>query len=309
MSTRSNVVPESRAESQAPATLAIPARRQLYWLVRRELWESRSIYVAPLAAAALTLFGFLVSVRHLSERTREALDPMRQLEIIERPLNFSALLVMGATLLVAIFYCLDALHGERRDRSILFWKSLPVSDLMTVLAKASIPVVVLPALTFAATIVTQAIMLLISRAVLAGSGVNAEAAWSHFSFSHMAGMLLYHLVVLHGLLFAPWYGWLLLVSAWARRLPILWATLPPIAIGVFEKIAFNTSYFAELLGFRSDGGARQSSATGMGAMSMDSLTRPLPGELLGSPRFWGGLVITAIFLAMAARLRRQRGPI
>jgi hypothetical protein len=47
----------------------------------------------------------------------------------------------------------------------------------------------------------------------------------------------------------------------------------------------------------------------MGAMSMDSLTGPLPGELLGSPRFWGGLVITAIFLAIAARLRRQRGPI
>jgi ABC-2 type transport system permease protein len=309
MSTPSNVVPESRAESQAPATVAIPPRRQLYWLVRRELWENRSIYVAPLAAAALTLLGFLVSVRHLSERTREALDPMQQLEIIERPLNFSALLIMGATLLVAIFYCLDALHGERRDRSILFWKSLPVSDLMTVLAKASIPVVVLPALTFAATIVTQAIMLLISRAVLAGSGVNAEAAWSHFSFSHMAGMLLYHLVVLHGLLFAPWYGWLLLVSAWARRLPILWATLPPIAIGVFEKIAFNTSYFAELLGFGSDGGPRQNSATGMGAMSMDSLTRPLPGELLGSARFWCGLVITAIFLAIATRLRRQRGPI
>ena len=59
-----------------------------------------------------------------------------------------------------MFYCLDALYGERRDRSILFWKSLPVSDLTTVLSKASIPIVVLPLLTFAVTVATQLIMLL-----------------------------------------------------------------------------------------------------------------------------------------------------
>ena len=62
---------------------------------------------------------------------------------------------MGTTFIVGIFYCLDALYGERRDRSILFWKSLPVSDLTTVLSKASIPLVVLPLLAFAITVVTQ----------------------------------------------------------------------------------------------------------------------------------------------------------
>src|SRR5262249_35459668 len=154
----------------------------------------------------------------------------------------------------------DALHGERRDRSILFWKSLPVSDLTTVLAKASIPLLVLPVVTFAVTMIAQGIMLLVSRAVLAGSGGNAEAAWNHMSFWHMSAMLWYHLVAFRGFLSAPFYGWLLLVSAWARRLPILWAALPPIALGVFEKIAFNTSYFGgwlrERLGGGSDGAAR-----------------------------------------------------
>ena len=63
----------------------------------------------------------------------------------------AARLIMGTTLLVAIFYCLGALHSERRDRSILFWKSLPVSDLTAVLAKATIPIVILPLLAFAIT--------------------------------------------------------------------------------------------------------------------------------------------------------------
>ena len=68
-------------------------------------------------------------------------------ELIGSRTVFAALLIMGATSVVALFYCLDALQGERRDRSILFWKSLPVSDVTTVLSKASIPLVILPVIT------------------------------------------------------------------------------------------------------------------------------------------------------------------
>jgi ABC-2 type transport system permease protein len=301
-------VPGSGLEAQA--AVAIPVVRQLDWCVRRELWENRSIYLVPAGVAAFTLLGFLISVRHLPGAMREAiaLDPMQQREIIERPLDFAALLIMGAALLVAIFYCLDALHGERRDRSILFWKSLPVSDLTTVLAKASIPLLVLPVVTFAVTMMAQGIMLLVSLAVLAGSGVNAEAAWNHISFSHTSAMLLYHLVAIHGFLYAPFYAWLLLASAWARRLPILWAALPPVALGVFEKIAFNTSYFGGWLMERLGGGSDRA-ARAAGGMSMDALTRPMPVQLLTSPDLWVGLVLTAGLLAIAVRLRRDHGPI
>jgi ABC-2 type transport system permease protein len=284
----------------------------MYWSVRRELWESKSIYFAPIAGAALTLVACSISAMRLPERMRAAaaLDPMQQMGIIEGPFDMAGLLIMGMTFLVALFYSLDALYGERRDRSILFWKSLPVSDLTTVLAKASIPMFVLPALTFGVTIVTQAVVLTVSRAALAGSGVHAEAAWNHFSFWHMEGMLLYHLIGIHGFWYAPFYGWLILVSAWAKRLPILWATLPPIAVGLFEKIVFNTSYFAGLVGAHFDSGpARSSSSIGVSAMSMDALTSPSPGGFLTSPGLWLGLIITALFLAMAVRLRRQRGPI
>src|SRR5579864_7071220 len=145
MNTQSNAMPDSSIDSQAMSAVAISQTRPFYWSVRRELWENRSIYIAPLAVAVAFLFGFLISMVHLPDKMRAALalDPMQQREIIERPYNMAALLLMGTYLFVAAFYCLDALQGERRDRSILFWKSLPVSDLTTVLSKASSPFVIL----------------------------------------------------------------------------------------------------------------------------------------------------------------------
>ncbi len=310
MNSASNVMNETPAQATAIAPSAVSWSRQMYWCVRRELWESKSIYIAPIAGAALTLVACSISALRLPERMRSAatLDPIQQMGIVEGPFDLAGLLIMGVTFLVALFYSLDALHGERRDRSILFWKSLPVSDLTTVLAKASIPMFVLPVLTFGVTFVTQAIVLIVSRAVLAGSGVKAEAAWSHFSFWHMEGMLLYHLVAIHGLLYSPFYGWLILVSGWARRLPILWATLPPIAVGIFEKIAFNTSYFARWLMNALGGGTERAAPSGS-SMSMDSLTSPWPSEFLTNPQLWFNLLAAAIFLGLAIRLRRQRGPI
>lgn len=310
MNSASNVMNESPAQATTIAPVAVSWSRQLYWCVRRELWESKSIYIAPIIGAALALVACSISAMRLPERMRSAaaLGRIDESGIIAGPFDLAGLLIMGVTFLVALFYSLDALHGERRDRSILFWKSLPVSDLTTVLAKASIPMLVLPVLTFGVTILTQTIVLVVSRAALAGSGVQAEAAWSQFSFWHMEGMLLYHLVAIHGLLYAPFYAWLMLVSAGARRLPILWATLPPIAVGVFEKVAFNTSYFASWIGNQL-GGGQNSAAQPAGGMSMDSLTSPLPGEFLTHPQLWINLLIAAAFLALAVRLRRQRGPI
>src|SRR5712692_5173540 len=309
MNTQSNAVPESAGESQVIAPAAISATRRMYWSVRRELWESRSIYIAPLAVAAVILFGFLISTIGLPHKMRalSALDPMQQHELIEQPYSFAALLIMGTTFIVGVFYCLDALHGERRDRSILFWKSLPVSDLTTVLSKASIPLVVLPLLTFAITVTTQGIMLLLSTVVLMGSGLSVATLSTHLSLFPMSLMLLYHLLTVHALWYAPIYGWLLLVSGWARRAVILWAALPLVAITIVEKIAFNTSHFAAMLASRLSGGSESGDFTA-GIISMDPLTQLTPGKFLSSPGLWIGLAITAGFLAAAVRLRRYREP-
>jgi len=310
MNTQSNAMHESPLESQGIVAAAMLETWPMYWSVRRELWENRSIYVAPLAAAALFLFGFAISMIHLPDKMRAALalDPMQQREMIQQPYDFAALMLMATYLIVAVFYCLDALHGERRDRSILFWKSLPVSDLTTVLSKASVPFVIMPLLTFAITVATQWIMLLLSTAALSGSRQSVAALWSHLPLFQMSLGLLYHLLAVHSLWYAPFYGWLLLVSAWARRAAFLWAVLPLVAIGFVEKIAFNTSHFGALLGNRFSGGPAGGSFTPE-SIAMDPIMKLTPGKFLISPGLWLGLVVTAIFLAAAVRLRRYRGPI
>jgi len=285
--------------------------RPLYWSVRRELWENRSLYVAPLLVAGLILIGFLVGAAHLPRkmRTAMALDPMQRQELIEQQYNITALMIMGFAFAVAVFYCVDALHGERRDRSILFWKSLPVSDVTVVLSKASIPLLVLPLLAFAITLATQWTMLMIHSAVLLASGMSVAPLWSGVPWFSMSVMLLYHLVAIHGLWYAPFYGWLLLASAWARRAAFLWAVLPLIAIGVVEKIAFNTSHFAAWLQHRFMGSPEANGLTKAGSLMTHPLTLQTVGEFLVSPGLWIGLVIAAALLAAATRLRHTQGPI
>jgi len=305
-----SAIPESAVASVELAPAAIPATRLLYWSVRRELWENRSIYVAPLAVAAVFLFGFMISTFRLAEkmRTALALSPAQQQKLIEQPYVFAELLLMATTFIVTVLYCLDALQGERRDRSVWFWKSLPVSDLMTVLSKASIPLVVIPLLTFAITVVTQSIILVLSSLVLAaGSGPSVATLWNHLSLFPMWVMLFCHLLFIHGLWYAPIYGWLLLVSGWSRRVAFLWAGLPLLAIGIVEKIAFNSSHFAAFLGYRFGGGTQGNPFTGAN-MSMDPMKPFNLVEFVTSPGLWTGLIMAALLLAAAVRLRRRRQP-
>ncbi len=126
----------------------------------------------------------------------------------------------------SIFYCLDALYGERRDRSILFWKSLPVSDLTTVLAKASIPLVVLPLIVFAITVATQLIMLLLSSLRPAGERLECRRRCGDTCRSSRCEPCCSTAWSVIALWYAPIYAWLLLISAWARRAAFLWAALP-----------------------------------------------------------------------------------
>jgi ABC-2 type transport system permease protein len=310
MNTQSNTMPEPVFSSQTMAVSPISAWQRLYWSIRREFWENRSIYLAPLGVAAIFLFGFLISTIHLPAKMRalSTLDPAKQHEAIAMPYDIAAGALMLTAMIVGVFYSLDALYGERRDRSILFWKSLPVSDLTTVLSKASIPIVILPLLAFAATLVTHFIMLLLSSAVLLGNGMSPSTLWTHLSFAQMSFLLLYHLVTVHALGPAPIYAWFLLVSAWARRLPFLWAVLPPLAIGIVEKVAFNTSHFAALLGKWVSGGGMEA-VTPPDRFPTHPMTHLTPGIFLSSPGLWIGLAVTAIFLAVAVQLRRYREPI
>jgi ABC-2 type transport system permease protein len=232
------------------------------------------------------------------------LDPAHRRAAIEMPYDIAAMMLIFTAFIVGVFYCLDALHGERRDRSILFWKSLPVSDRTTVLSKATIPLAVLPLVTFAVIVVTQFIMMLISTAALLPSGL-ASTTWVNFNLFQQSLILLYGLIAL-ALWHAPIYGWALLISGWARRATFLWAVLPLLAVGFFEKITFNTSHFASILKHRLMGFAPSAFAFHTHSVDSAAIT---PGTYLSTPDLWIGLVFAAIFLAAAVRLRRYRGPI
>src|SRR5438045_1559903 len=201
--------------------------RPFYWSVRRELWENRSIYVAPLIVAAVEMFGFAISTIGLAERRRAVLllDPAHQRAAIEQPYDLAAIMMIFIVFIVGVFYCLDALYGERRDRSILFWKSLPVSDLTAVLSKATIPLVILPLIAFAVTVCVHLIMVLETSANLILHAMSPATTWAAVPFFQDWLVLLYGLVAL-ALWHAPIYAWLLLVSGWARRATFLWAVLP-----------------------------------------------------------------------------------
>ena len=307
MSTPSNPVSESfQVQSVAPA--AFPATRAFYWSVRRELWENRSIYVAPFAVAAVALFAFSVSaIAGIWEKALR-IDLTQPSETVAQPYDIAAGLLMLTGIIVSLFYCLDALHSERRDRSILFWKSLPVSDLITVLAKVSIPLVVLPILIFAIAVAMQAIMLLLSSVIVLGSGQSVAALWTKLSFFRMSMLMLYHILTAHALWPLPVYCWLLLVSGWARRAIFLWAVLPLVAIGGVELIVFRTGHFAALVGSRLIG-----AAPAFASMPGDGFPGPMThitaGIFLSSAGLWIGLVVAAVFLAVEVRLRRYQGPI
>ena len=308
MNSPSNAMPES-LDSQRVAPAVLSETRPLYWSVRRELWENRWVSLGPLVAGGIFLFGYLISLFGLPHRMSEisALNPAQQHSAILAPYDMAAGLLMLTQILVGVFYCLDAFQGERRDRSILFWKSLPVSDLTTVLAKASIPFVILPLVTVAVTVFAQLVILLLSTFVLLASGHSVAFLWAHVPWLQISWAVFYHIVTVHTLLYAPFYGWLLLVSAWARRAAYLWAFFPVLAITFLEKIIFSTSYVANMLLSRLTGGME--SVAPADRMPIDPMTHFTPLKFLGSAELWIGLGLTAAFLAVAVRLRRYRDPI
>ena len=287
------------------------ATRPFHWSVRREVWENRSLYLAPLAVAALVVVALSIGSAHLPRKVRAAAasDPAQQHLVAARAYRHAPAPIMLASFLVGMFYCLDALYGERRDRSILFWKSMPVSDVTTVLAKTTIPLVVLPVIALALSAASLAILTMVGTLVLLASGLSAAPLWSPSRAFREPLIMLYGLTV-HALWFAPIYGWLLLVSAWARRTPVLWATLPLFAIALFERLAFDTGNFRAFLRYRVSGAMAEAfTSLAKEGGSVDQLVQLRPLNFLGSAGLWTGLALWALFVVAAVRLRRRAEPL
>ena len=318
MNAEVNAVPGP--ETAAVAAVGNPATRPFYWAVRRELWEHRSLYIAPLVPAGLVLVFMLLGSLNLTRGihfSNDAMSPDQQLQAVTGIFVAVATLVAIVASITTFFYCLDSLYTERRDRSILFWKSLPVADVTTVLSKLFIPAVVVPVIVFAIAIATQLIVLLVGTVVLLAHGISAATIWSPLNLLSMVAALIYAMLV-SALWLAPVYTWLVLVSSWARRSTFLWAVLPPLAVILAEKLAFDTGYFAQMLRNRL-GGAAQALVMhdhghirgfGFSPNTLSHISNAFdPGNFFSSPGLWIGLAVAAGFVAATVWMRRYREPL
>lgn len=168
------------------------------WLLRREFWEHKgSMFWAPLIVGAVlvVLLGCTITWGIVSHGipahvtiNGHTLDHARLDQILPEETKLMVAKIATGMYLgaaaplfailtgVVFFYCLGALYDERRDRSILFWKSLPVSDPMTVLSKALTAMVVAPAITLALAVITSLALLFIACMVLSMQGLNLFAS-------------------------------------------------------------------------------------------------------------------------------------
>ena len=320
-----NAATETSESFAASATAARPVR-PFYWSVRRELWENRSLIIAPLVAAGIMLFALITRSMHLSGDIEffMTLPEDRQGPIVAFALLGIAVALTFVMNITVFFYALDALQGERKDKSVLFWKSMPVSDTTTVLSKVFTALVISSAIVVVVTLITQIAVLLLATVILMISGTSPGALWGNLHLVDLTISNIYGQIAV-SLWYAPVVAWLLLVSAWAKRATFLWAVFIPVGAAVFERVAIGTHYIRDMIGYRlQDGlktaftpaGERTAEIVFGGKGQVDG-TIVLPGSLnsldpvgfVSNPWMWVGLVVAAALIAAAIWMRRYREPI
>ena len=233
--------------------MSISPANKMQWLIRRELWEHKGmlVWTPALIGVVMTVLGALMTIATIAKtKMRTALivngeevswstvfntrtfGP-RRTEIIDAVANnytYAAAPLFLALGFLVFFYCLSALHEDRRDRSVLFWKSLPISDAQTVLSKAAIALLVAPLIVAAAASLTSLALILILSGVLALNGIHVFAELLATPGLYLGPLRVFGLLPVYCLWALPTVGWLLMVSSWARSKVFLWAVGVPLLL-------------------------------------------------------------------------------
>ena len=295
-------------------------------LLRREIWEHRSIYVAPAAVAiimSLLSIAGMVTVSAFDSEVRMAIlgasnivgDAERQAAMTVFFLGTSWIFLFTLAILT-VFYSLDSLYAERKDKSILFWRSLPVTDAETVISKLLTAIVLLPLVTVAAIIVTHLANLIASSVWIAIKGGDAgHLVWGSVGLldNWMAALIV---TLASALWMSPFIGWFLFVSAWTKRSPLLMAFMPLILVPLIELIILRTSFFAEAVFGR---GGMMPLFRGMDLEGFFDEERMKVNEevirllahldiakFLTSPSLWAGVIVCGLLTTAAIYVRRYR---
>jgi ABC-2 type transport system permease protein len=280
--------------------------KDFIWLVRREFWENKAIWVLPACIGALmvvaSLFGKVeITMLHASDQQSEVAGVL-------------FLTAIGGVFWVAmsiytVWYLLDCLYADRKDRSVLFFKSMPLTDSATVASKLFVGVIAIPLVYFCAANIAALLMaFVISVRVRL---VFGNVFWRPELWLQVQALSLY--VLATGVLwYSPVVGWLLLVSAWAKRAVILQALLPPLAVMLAERLFLGTHVSAIVLRDRLLGGGYVAFhhpihwSLAKGEMMPGVWQLPDPAGFVSSPDVWIGVLIGAACIAGAVQLRKRR---
>ena len=299
-------------------------------LVRREMWEHRSFWLVPTVVASLfTLMMLRAGVEVLGDdhaadiaRVNAKLADKIELGSFMDRTDAAATVFAGSAApfgiimgFVCFFYLLDSLYGDRRDRSVLFWRSMPITDRETVFAKLLTGTVFGPLATLcvllAAFVVWSGVVAMFGAAVgfdYWWLGLN-PLAWAE-AFLMLLGVHLGFMLVV-----APFIGWVLLASSWAPRAPFLWAFLPPLGLALFEEMFLDSNRFIQMIGRHFETlvpqlfdvhSMRDIAIQGDGYKVSMGPAFELSATYLAEPRLWVGVVLGAAFVAGAIWMRRFR---
>jgi len=309
---------------------------RLIALIRREYWENKGAFrTTPLVIGGIYIAFLLMSIfttAHFDNEMYTFKEVIRMLA--QQPVEFRALhgheVMLGSSLFftvvlafVVFFYLLGALYDDRKDRSILFWKSLPASDTLTIASKLLAAMVLAPLMFWVVFVLTQILMAAIASVMVLSVGenpwtlflsvVNPLKAWAMLLVSYLAASIW----------FLPMYSWLLLVSSFAPRIPLLFAILPPVVFAILqiwitflETFTLNTSLFGLVGDWVANSPAILTAQVhdGQGTLALGvpstgvfdhAVTLANILDRLFSLQMLAGLGVSAVFLAGALWLRHR----
>lgn len=286
-------------------------------LIRREFWEHRVLWMAPVILTALYIAGCLVlggSSLHTIQIDMPSDGSKLGGHFLFLMIQVASTGLLFALMSVVIFFYLsDCLYAERKDRSILFWKSLPVSDAATVISKLIVALLIVPFGMYVLGAVANLLAFVILSVWVRGNPFLQQfLQWDTGTWLKLNGLLLLDLVVV-ALWYAPVAAYQLLISAWARTGVFVWTLLPPLALSLGEYAVFRTWHIGKILlgwiAFTPPISGPVPHIT-VGANDTQAVNALLKGvnalPLLLTPEMWIGVVVAAGMIFAAIRLRRQR---
>ena len=302
--------PLSTDAEPEPATPVVDGRPPvLRTLIRREFWEHRALWIAPLSVAALLLVGAIIGKVSFDS---DVATPEQRRALFGVFMAYAAIPQFITVGIITLMYAGDCLYTERKDRSILFWKSMPVSDTLTVVAKMLVVMLIVPLGVYVVSALTT---LLLSGVYLVRAWHDhvGNVYWDAGTWLRIQGISLVTEVA--GVLwYAPITAFLMLVSAWARRSVWLWVLLPPVVLIMMERIALGSNHVMTVLLYRLGGvfanAGPQFPGTAAAAGPRSTLNLlfanvdPLP--VFANADLWLGLGVAALLIVATIRIRQYR---